>query len=203
MAAKKVVKKPQVVNDDEDLLGFGIAGIDEMLEGIDKEIPAYNIGDKITFVHAGGKVSGRVHKVLEEGRLKATDRAGTLYPITVHDILKKGETAQMLIARTGKKVHEENTGKPGKKRPVYQSTDSDLMEGAEPKKVKTVKDLKKGTLPTAPAKKKSGEKTQRELVEELAEAGERDYDVIAKKTGVTRVNVGQYMYRWKKANNIK
>lgn len=179
---RKTVRKPQA--EDKDLLGFiNTSAIDEMLEGIDSEIPAYKTTDKVEFVHAGGKFKGSVLKVLEEGKLKVVDRGGTVYNITVDDICKEGETASELISR-----------KKGIKKPLYHQTELPLKE-------KSTKPLKKGTLPTAPAKKKTGEPTQRELVEALAEKGEKDYDVIAKKTGVTRTNVSQYMYRWKKANN--
>jgi len=171
--------------DDDDLLGFiNTAAIDDMLEGIDSEIPPYRGGDKIEFVHAGGKFKGSVLKVLEDGLIKVADKAGNVFKITTEDVIRDGETASQLIAR-----------KKGLKRPVYESHQ---LEETNKKITKVAKEA------AAPVKKKSsGGKTQRELVEELAEKGERDYDVIAEKTGVTRVNVGQYMYRWKKANPKK
>lgn len=189
MTQKRRVKTQDV---DDDLLGFiDVNGVDDMLEGIEEQIPPYRGGDKIEFVHAGGKFKGSVLKVLEDGSLKVADKVGTVFKISTDDICREGETASQLISR-----------KKGERRPVYVETEEDET-GKSKTTVKTKAEPLIGkrfsSTPPTKTKAKKGEKTQREKVEELAEAGETDYDVIAKKSGVTRVNVGQYMYRWKKA----
>lgn len=195
MATKKrVLSSPN----EDDLLGFiNTSEIDNMLDKVAIEIPPYKIGDKIEFVFAGGKVKANVHKVLADGKLKATDKAGTLYTVDLSDILKEGETAKQLIAR-----------KNGK-RPVYIQTEMKIgnahptVKPEKSNKPIQKKEVVKAKPVAVPVKKKEGGKSQRELVETLLEKGERDYDKIAYKTGVTRVNVGQYAYRWKKANPKK
>ncbi len=112
---------------------INLAAIDDMLDGIEAEIPAYQMGDKVEFVHAGGKFKGSVIKVLEAGKLHVADAGATVFKITTDDICKNGETASQLLAR-----------KNGK-RPVYVShtpglsDDDDLMSGIELPKKKPVR----------------------------------------------------------------
>ena len=179
MGTKRRVAKPQ---DEEDLLGFD-TNVDDILEGIDDKVTVYTAGDKIEFVHAGGKIKGSVIKSgLSDGRVKAADAGGTVYMVSPKDIILNGGTAADHI---------------GVKKPVYQSKVPDA-----PSKAQRQQGMKHNVTGDSGNVKKAG-KSQKELVEALAEKGERDYDKIAEKTGVTRSNVSQYMYRWKKANPKK
>lgn len=181
---------------DDDLLGFiNTDAIDAMLDGVAGNIPAYRPGDKIEFVHAGGKIKGSVLKSLSQGKIKAVDAGATVYMISPDDILKTGETASQLIGRNkkgGKKTEDLiGVGEPALDKKVVKKDLKKIVEKAK-QEVKGDKERK--------PKAKTGEKTQRELVEDQLIKGERDYDKIAEKTKVTRVNVGQYAYRWFKAN---
>lgn len=187
--AKQMNKKRRAVKppDDQDLLGFD-SDVSNLLEGIDENLPVYSAGDKIEFVHAGGKIKGSVIKSgLQDGKVRAANASGTVFLVSPDDIIKDGSTAADHIAkRKGKKpIYESHQPEKPSKAQKQQAMVTPAME--------TARKAEK-TLP------KKGAKTQKELVEELAEKGEFDYNVIAEKTGVTRTNVGQYMYRWKKAN---
>ena len=191
MATKKRTTTKPV---DEDLLGFDPAEIDEMLEGIESKIPVYKITDKVQFMFAGEKKTGHVLKALSEGKIKVVDAGATVYMVKPIDIIKRETAAQV---------------RKGKEMAAYEWDEEKghtVPKGSRKKTTEPVVPVKASKSKSEPVKKtkaKGGEPTQRELVEALAEKGERDYDKIAAKTGVTRTNVGQYMYRWKKANPKK
>lgn len=187
MATKKRVVKP---HDEEDLLGFDVDA-SSLLEGIDETLTVYTAGDKIEFVHAGGKVKGSVIKSgLSEGRVKVADAGGTVYMVKPKDIIPNGGTASEHIGKGKKPIYQET---------VHKASKAEKQQGMK-KPVIREESLKESTTVKKTIK---GGTSQKDLVEALAEKGERDYDKIAEKTGVTRTNVGQYMYRWKKANPKK
>ncbi|HYD91622.1 MAG TPA: hypothetical protein VEA37_09075 [Flavobacterium sp.] len=177
---KKVPPKQKATNDDDDLIGdfVNTAAIDDMFEGIEQEIPAYKTGSKLKISHKGTQLKVSVLKVLDKGKLKVVDGAGNVYEVGPDDIVLQGEDITATRARVEKETKAE---KQAKLAPVK----------------------KKSGAPVQKTRAKSGEKTQREKVEELAEAGMTDYDEIAKKSGVERTNVSQYMYRWKKAKEAE